>query len=185
MKIFLTAQAVPSSNIIWQCLRLSFWCGTLKDCTMLQVSRDRHLTKIGPDDIIEEYNIPDPSLSDLGIQQCHQLNEHMRTKQPLGEKIELIVSSPFRRTLSTALISFSWLIEQGIKIIPDANWQGKYRCFIAIMSSNAYSVFSTTNFSSLINRGVQRSMRYRHQFGYHQHRVSNHRLQQRRQNLPR
>lgn len=73
----------------------------------------------------EEYHIPDPSLSELGLEQCKSLNEHLRTKQPLAERIELIIASPLRRTLQTSLVCFDWLIERGIRVIPDANWQGK------------------------------------------------------------
>jgi len=72
----------------------------------------------------EQYHIPDPGLSTLGVEQCRQLSEHLQTKQPLANQIELIVSSPMRRTLQTAMLSFDWLIARGIKIIPDANWQG-------------------------------------------------------------
>jgi broad specificity phosphatase PhoE len=74
--------------------------------------------------LIEDFNIPDPVLSKKGEQQCRALRDHLRAKQPLAQKIELIVASPLRRTLQTAQLSLDWLIEEGVNIIPLAKLQG-------------------------------------------------------------
>ena len=46
--------------------------------------------------------IPDPVLTDLGREQCHQL----RDRFPHHDRISLIVASPLRRTIYTALNAF-------------------------------------------------------------------------------
>jgi hypothetical protein len=79
---------------------------------------------------VEEYDIPDPVLSQKGKQQCATLSEHLQTNQPLSQKVELIVASPLRRTLQTAQLSFPWLISSGIPIIPHANLQGQFHLCI-------------------------------------------------------
>jgi hypothetical protein len=35
-----------------------------------------------------------------------------------------IVVSPMRRTLQTAMLSMDWLVERGVKIEGNADWQG-------------------------------------------------------------
>ena len=35
-----------------------------------------------------------------------------------------IVASPMRRTLQTAELALDWVLERGVKIQADANWQG-------------------------------------------------------------
>lgn len=61
------------------------------------------------------HTMPDPLLTPLGITQCHALASSF----PYTPLITHIVSSPLRRTLYTALESFSSLIEDGkrLKII--------------------------------------------------------------------
>lgn len=54
-----------------------------------------------------------------------QLSEHMRAHSSLSGRIELIVASPLRRTLQTALYGFSWLAQAGIPILARAEWQGQ------------------------------------------------------------
>lgn len=43
---------------------------------------------------------------------------------PLAQQAELIITSPMRRTIQTALDTIDWLIEKGVKIQADALWQG-------------------------------------------------------------
>ncbi|KAL4989973.1 histidine phosphatase superfamily [Aspergillus falconensis] len=50
----------------------------------------------------ENHVIPDPLLTDLGNEQCKQL----RASFPRHDKIDLVVASPLRRTMYTALQSF-------------------------------------------------------------------------------
>ncbi|KAL4804471.1 histidine phosphatase superfamily [Aspergillus unguis] len=50
----------------------------------------------------ENHTIPDPSLTDLGNEQCTQLRDSF----PYHKNIDLIVASPLRRTMYTALQSF-------------------------------------------------------------------------------
>lgn len=46
-------------------------------------------------------------------------------EDPLVQQAELIIVSPMRRTIQTALDSLDWLIEKGVKIQADADWQGE------------------------------------------------------------
>ncbi|GME62796.1 Histidine phosphatase superfamily clade-1 [Neofusicoccum parvum] len=46
------------------------------------------------------------------------------TKQlPLADRAELIVVSPMRRTLQTALLGLDWLVKRGVPVRLDAGWQ--------------------------------------------------------------
>lgn len=59
------------------------------------------------------YNIRDPILTPLGEQQCRDF----AAKFPFHDQIELIVTSPLRRAISTALLSFAPEIERGVKVV--------------------------------------------------------------------
>lgn len=73
--------------------------------------------------IADDWSLHDPQLSELGIQQSKELQESLKGSD-IGNKVELIVVSPMRRTLQTASIGLEWLIkEKGIKVLPDAGWQ--------------------------------------------------------------
>ena len=76
---------------------------------------------------LTDYSIPDPPLTEFGHQQCAILQQALKA-HPLGEKIDLIVVSPFRRTVQTALEGLEWAIERGVKVVPNADWQGK-QCY--------------------------------------------------------
>ncbi|KAL5114774.1 hypothetical protein ACEQ8H_007336 [Pleosporales sp. CAS-2024a] len=69
-----------------------------------------------------DWSFHDPKLSDLGEQQSRGLHESLQASR-IGNQVELIVVSAMRRTLQTATIGLEWLIQQGIKVMPDANWQ--------------------------------------------------------------
>lgn len=74
---------------------------------------------------IENWDLHDPDLSELGQNQCLELRKSLM-ENPLAQQAELIVVSPMRRTVQTALRSLDWLIEKGVKIEADASWQGKF-----------------------------------------------------------
>lgn len=75
------------------------------------------------DNHIQDWTIPDPSLTDLGIQQCRELSEHLQRNLPIADEAELIVVSPLRRTLHTAQLGLDWLIERGVPVQPRGEWQ--------------------------------------------------------------
>lgn len=72
----------------------------------------------------EEYDIPDPELTELGQQQCRALEQHLRQHLPLADKVECIITSPMRRTLETTTLGLDWLIKRGVPVEADALWQG-------------------------------------------------------------
>lgn len=58
--------------------------------------------------------IPDPDLTDRGREQCERLREEF----PFQDQIDLIMASPIRRTIQTALIGLAPAIEKrGLKIL--------------------------------------------------------------------
>lgn len=77
--------------------------------------------------VASDWSIHDPPLSELGERQCQELQESLKNSD-IGNKVELIVVSSMRRTLQTASIGLQWLIkDKGIKVLPDAGWQGELR----------------------------------------------------------
>ncbi|EME89037.1 uncharacterized protein MYCFIDRAFT_181416 [Pseudocercospora fijiensis CIRAD86] len=63
---------------------------------------------------VENHHMPDPDLTELGEEQCRNLQKNF----PHHDKIDLIVASPIRRTLHTALLSFHDTIQRkGLKVI--------------------------------------------------------------------
>ncbi|KAF7197111.1 putative phosphatase SPAC5H10.03 [Pseudocercospora fuligena] len=63
---------------------------------------------------VENHKMPDPDLTELGEQQCRDLQDNF----PHHDEIDLIVASPIRRTLYTALISFHDTIQRkNLKVI--------------------------------------------------------------------
>ncbi|KAJ4300893.1 hypothetical protein N0V90_002981 [Kalmusia sp. IMI 367209] len=73
--------------------------------------------------VASDWSIHDPPLSELGEQQCKELQESLKNSK-IGNEVDLIVVSSMRRTLQTASIGLEWLIkEKKIKVLPDAGWQ--------------------------------------------------------------
>ncbi|KAI1350711.1 phosphoglycerate mutase-like protein [Xylaria sp. FL0043] len=70
----------------------------------------------------KDYSIYDPSLTKLGREQCTRLRQRLM-EDPLAQQAELIITSPMRRTIQTALDTVDWLMEEGIKVKADARWQ--------------------------------------------------------------
>lgn len=73
-----------------------------------------------------DWSLEDPPLSELGRQQCAELQESLKKSQ-VGNEVELVVVSAMRRTLQTAVLGLGWLIdERKVKVLPDAGWQGTF-----------------------------------------------------------
>jgi len=92
--------------------------------------------------LTENYDLPDPPLTPQGHQQCRELATHLsrnlgaelRQQSELRvEDLGLVVVSPMRRTLETAMEGLGWLIGDGDdgegwsggRVRLDAMWQGK------------------------------------------------------------
>ena len=78
-----------------------------------------HAAKNSPGD----YFLHDPDLTELGREQCLETRQSLM-ENPLAQQAGLIVVSPMRRTIQTALGCLDWLIDKGVKIEADADWQG-------------------------------------------------------------
>ncbi|KAF2434988.1 PGAM-domain-containing protein [Tothia fuscella] len=72
--------------------------------------------------LTKNWELPDPALSPLGEKQCIDLREQLK-REPLTKEIEVIVSSPFRRTLQTTVIGLSDVIGRGVGVEVDGSWQ--------------------------------------------------------------
>ena len=83
----------------------------------------RHCTRFVIDFVLQNYSIPDPPLTELGLRQCRDLQDHMQKHLDISHKVELIVSSPLRRTLQTTQGGLQWLIERGVPVHARGEWQ--------------------------------------------------------------
>ncbi|KAL6874871.1 phosphoglycerate mutase-like protein [Trichoderma novae-zelandiae] len=71
-----------------------------------------------------DHSIPDPVLTDLGIEQCAQLRQNLIQRFSSFKGSIAIIASPMIRTLQTASLAAGWLVEErGVKIEADADWQ--------------------------------------------------------------
>jgi broad specificity phosphatase PhoE len=76
--------------------------------------------------VASDWSIHDPPLSELGEEQCKELQKSLKSSD-IGNQVELIVVSSMRRTLQTAAIGLEWLIkDKAIEVLPDAGWQGEW-----------------------------------------------------------
>ncbi|KAL2193819.1 histidine phosphatase superfamily [Corynascus similis CBS 632.67] len=93
----------------------------------------------------------DPSLTDLGHRQSAELREHLRAHFPADRKVQLIVTSPMRRALQTALVALDWLVNSGVPVVPDARWQELYPkpCDTGTLPSQLATEFPAIDFSVL------------------------------------
>ena len=73
---------------------------------------------------LQDYEISDPHLSELGISQGQELRSHLGQTLPLAQEVGLVVASPMRRTLQTVELALGWLMERGIPVQLRAEWQG-------------------------------------------------------------
>jgi len=71
----------------------------------------------------KDYTLHDPDLSELGRQQCQSLKAHLLPRIPTELDVGLILVSPMRRTIQTALLALGPLIESGVPIVAHAGWQ--------------------------------------------------------------
>ncbi|KAL2127869.1 hypothetical protein VTI74DRAFT_10031 [Chaetomium olivicolor] len=71
----------------------------------------------------KDYSLHDPELSELGRQQCAELKANLVPRIPKDLDVGLIIVSPMKRTIETALLAFGELIERGIPIVAHAGWQ--------------------------------------------------------------
>ncbi|KAM0201951.1 hypothetical protein ACHAQI_011084 [Fusarium lateritium] len=72
------------------------------------------------------HNLPDPPLTEKGEGQCSLLRENLL--ETFSNAVDnpddvAIIVSPMRRTLQTAMLSLDWLVERGVKIEGNADWQ--------------------------------------------------------------
>ncbi|KAM0232677.1 hypothetical protein ACHAP5_010653 [Fusarium lateritium] len=70
--------------------------------------------------------LPDPPLTEKGEGQCSLLRENLL--ETFSNAVDnpddvAIIVSPMRRTLQTAMLSLDWLVERGVKIEGNADWQ--------------------------------------------------------------
>ncbi|KXH59433.1 phosphoglycerate mutase [Colletotrichum salicis] len=90
---------------------------------MLMMSLPSSFTVTNQSDItLQDWNIHDPDLSSLGLDQCQELKEIL-SRRFANESGAIIIVSPMRRTIQTALLSLDWLIKKGVPIQADARWQ--------------------------------------------------------------
>jgi len=59
-----------------------------------------------------KHHLPDPCLTPLGEAQCDELSKEFPSEPP----VDLIVSSPLKRTIQTTLLGFKKQVESGVKI---------------------------------------------------------------------
>ena len=73
------------------------------------------------------YRLHDPWLSTNGYVQCHLLASNLEELSLLRDAATVaVISSPSRRTLTTARFALGWLLEEGgIQVVADADWQGE------------------------------------------------------------
>ncbi|CAG8961067.1 hypothetical protein HYFRA_00002609 [Hymenoscyphus fraxineus] len=70
------------------------------------------------------YTVKDPPLTRKGLEiECHDLSQHLEKHVPLIQQVELIVTSPLKRTLQTTEAALDFLIKRGIPVIPLAELQ--------------------------------------------------------------
>jgi hypothetical protein len=65
--------------------------------------------------------------------------------------VGLIIVSPMKRTIETALLAFGELVERGVPIVAHAGWQGTsglYPVFFLLLSSFFVFFFPFLSFSS-------------------------------------
>ncbi|KAJ3571191.1 hypothetical protein NPX13_g5469 [Xylaria arbuscula] len=98
----------------------------------------------------KNYSIHDPDLTKLGREQCADLRKGL-IADPLAHQAELIITSPMRRTMQTALDTVDWLIEKGVKIQADALWQENSAkpCDVGTAVSSLTDEFPSIDYSTV------------------------------------
>lgn len=93
----------------------------------------------------------DPGLTHLGTTQCGSLRRHLQDNLPLVQHVELIVVSPMRRTIQTALFAFSWLVQSGVPVLARGEWQenSDKPCDTGSRAEDLINEFPDVDFSQL------------------------------------
>ncbi|KAH8754957.1 histidine phosphatase superfamily [Hyaloscypha finlandica] len=75
--------------------------------------------------VTQDSSLHDPELSQSGREQCIKLRENLQNSMPaeLRDNVGLIIVSPMRRTIETALLSLNVFLNKGVPIQADARWQ--------------------------------------------------------------
>ncbi|KAI1270401.1 phosphoglycerate mutase-like protein [Xylariaceae sp. FL1019] len=68
-------------------------------------------------------HLRDPGLTEAGVTDCAQGLRETIKHDPLAQRAELIITSPMLRTCETTLAALDWLIETGVRVEADADWQ--------------------------------------------------------------
>jgi phosphohistidine phosphatase SixA len=94
--------------------------------------------------VASDWSLHDPPLSELGEQQCAELQASLK-KEAIANKVDLIVVSAMRRTLQTAKLGLRWLIEEKkVPVLVDAGWQGAstFSMYLSVQYKNqmAFSI---------------------------------------------
>ncbi|QPC77151.1 hypothetical protein HYE68_007903 [Fusarium pseudograminearum] len=101
-----------------------------------------------------DYTLPDPPLTKEGEAQCAKLRENLIktfTKDVENPGDIAIIVSPMRRTLQTAMLSMDWLVERGVKIEGNADWQenSDKPCDTGSQIPSVSKDFTKVNFSTV------------------------------------
>lgn len=110
----------PTISLLTHCITVGNRIDASMAPTLILIRHAQALHNVDKD-----YDIPDPPLSELGLEQCEELHDNLQ-RLPLADRVELIVVSPMRRTLQTATIGLDFLVRRGVKVLPDAGWQGMH-----------------------------------------------------------
>ncbi|KAI1761947.1 phosphoglycerate mutase-like protein [Hypoxylon sp. FL1150] len=99
---------------------------------------------------LKDFTLPDPDLTEMGHGQCADLRASL-IENPIVQKAELIVVSPLRRTIQTAFRSVDWLMDKGIRVEADADWQENSAkpCDTGSSVDRLKEEFPTVNFSKV------------------------------------
>ncbi|KAH7244396.1 histidine phosphatase superfamily [Fusarium redolens] len=102
--------------------------------------------------VAQEWSLPDPPLTEKGEEQCAHLRENLIStfSDKIGNVDDVaIVVSPMRRTLQTAMLSLDWLVDRGVKIEGNADWQenSSKPCDTGSPISSVSPSFPKVNFS--------------------------------------
>jgi broad specificity phosphatase PhoE len=109
--------------------------------------------------VSKDFNHPDPALTDLGVTQSRSLAQ----KFPLPESIGLILTSPLQRTIESALLGFSTIlnkryyedsslgIEGGVELILNSDLQesSSLPCDTGSSTTTLRTLFPTLDFNGL------------------------------------
>ncbi|KAI0148843.1 phosphoglycerate mutase-like protein [Xylariaceae sp. FL1272] len=91
--------------------------------TLILIRHGQATHNVADSDGIKPYHLHDPALTEVGVADCAQGLRDTIKEDPLAQRAQLIITSPMIRTCETTLAALDWLIEAGIKVEADADWQ--------------------------------------------------------------